>query len=99
MAATLGLRPLRDKIIVKRLEEETKTAGGLYIPDSAKEKPQKGKVVAVGTGRLTEDGKTIPFEVKKGDNVLFQKYSGTEVKFEGEDYLILDEGSLLAVLN
>lgn len=99
MAATLGVRPLRDKILIKRLEEETKTAGGLFIPDSAKEKPQKGKVVAVGTGRVTDDGKTIPFEVKKGDSVLFQKYSGTEIKLDGEEYLIMDESSILGVLN
>lgn len=99
MAATLGVRPLRDKILIKRLQEETKTAGGLFIPDTAKEKPQKGKVVAVGSGRITEDGKTIPFEVKTGDSVLFQKYSGTEIKLDGEEYLIMDEGSILGVFN
>ena len=99
MAQTLAVRPLRDKILIKRLNEEEKTAGGLFIPDTAKEKPQKGKVVAVGSGRVTDDGKTIPFEVKKGDNVLFQKYSGTEVKLDGEEYLIMDEGSILGVFN
>ncbi|RII28580.1 MAG: co-chaperone GroES [Geobacter sp.] len=94
----MNLRPLQDRIIVKRLEEETKTAGGILIPDTAKEKPQQGEVVAVGKGKLTEDGKTIPMDVKVGDKVLFGKYSGTEIKLNGQDYLIMREDDILGVL-
>ena len=95
----MNLRPLQDRIIVKRLEEETKTAGGILIPDTAKEKPQQGEVVAVGKGKLTEDGKTIPMDVKVGDKVLFGKYSGTEIKLDGQDYLIMREDDILGVLD
>ncbi len=91
------IRPLRDRIIIKRLNEEEKTKGGIIIPDSAKEKPQEGKVVAVGNGRY-EDGKLIPLDVKAGDKVLFAKYSGSEVKIEGEEHLILREEEILGVL-
>jgi chaperonin GroES len=81
------------------MSEEEKTAGGLYIPDTAKEKPQRGKVVAVGKGRVTEDGKTLPLEVREGDNVLFSKYSGTELKLEGEEYLMIREEDVLGIFN
>ena len=91
----MKIRPLQDRIIVKRLEEEEKTKGGIIIPDSAKEKPQEGKVIAVGKGKLTEDGKLIPLDVKVGDRILFGKYSGTEVKIEGEEHLIMREEDIL----
>ncbi len=94
----MKLRPLQDRIIVKRIEEETKTAGGIYIPDTAKEKPQMGQIVSVGNGKKTEDGKVIPIDVKAGDRVLFGKYSGTEVKVEGEEYLIMREDDILGVI-
>ena len=84
----MKLRPLQDRILVKRVEEETKTKGGIIIPDTAKEKPAEGKVMAVGNGKLADDGKRIPLEIKKGDRILFGKYSGTEVKIEGEEHLI-----------
>ncbi len=87
----MKIRPLQDRIIVKRLEEEEKTKGGIIIPDSAKEKPQEGKVIAVGKGKMTEEGKLIPLDVKVGDRILFGKYSGTEVKIEGEEHLIMRE--------
>jgi chaperonin GroES len=94
----MNLRPLQDRIIVKRLEEETMTAGGLYIPDTAKEKPQKGEIVAVGKGKVTEDGKVIPVDVKVGEKVLFGKYAGTEIKIDGVDYLIMREDDILGVI-
>ncbi|HET6421358.1 MAG TPA: co-chaperone GroES [Geobacteraceae bacterium] len=94
----MALRPLQDRIIVKRLEEENKTAGGILIPDTAKEKPQRGEVIAVGKGKVTEDGKTLPMDVKKGDKVLFGKYAGTEIKIDGEDYLIMREDDILGVI-
>lgn len=94
----MSIRPLHDRILVKRLEEEEKTAGGLYIPDSAKEKPIQGKVIAVGAGKRDKEGKPIPVELKAGDKVLFSKYSGTEVKIEGEEHLIMREDDILAVL-
>jgi chaperonin GroES len=94
----MKLRPLQDRIIVKRLEEETKTAGGIFIPDTAKEKPQKGEIVAVGKGKKTDDGKVIPLDVKAGDKVLFGKYAGTEIKIEGEEYLIMREDDILGVM-
>jgi chaperonin GroES len=94
----MNLRPMQDRIIVKRVDEETKTAGGIYIPDTAKEKPQQGEVVAVGKGKKTEDGKIIPMDVKVGDKVLFGKYSGTEIKLEGSDYLIMREDDILGVV-
>ena len=94
----MALRPLQDRIIVKRLEEENMTAGGILIPDTAKEKPQRGEVIAVGKGKVTEDGKTLPMDVKKGDKVLFGKYAGTEIKIDGEDYLIMREDDILGVI-
>ncbi|MBV5339716.1 MAG: co-chaperone GroES [Desulfuromonadaceae bacterium] len=94
----MNLRPLQDRIIVKRVEEETKTAGGLFIPETAKEKPQRGEIVAVGNGKKTEDGKVLPLDVKVGDTVLFGKYAGTEVKVDGNDYLMMREDDILAVV-
>ncbi|MDD2732362.1 MAG: co-chaperone GroES [Desulfuromonadaceae bacterium] len=94
----MNLRPLQDRIIVKRVEEETKTAGGLFIPETAKEKPQRGQIVAAGNGKKTEDGKVLPLDVKIGDIVLFGKYAGTEVKVDGEDYLMMREDDILAVV-
>jgi chaperonin GroES len=94
----MNLRPLQDRIIVKRVEEETKTAGGLFIPETAKEKPQRGKIVAVGNGKKTEDGKVLPLDVKVGDLVLFGKYAGTEIKVDGDEYLMMREDDLLAVV-
>ncbi|ABW66359.1 co-chaperone GroES [Desulfosudis oleivorans] len=94
----MKFRPLHDRILVKRVEEETKTKGGIIIPDTAKEKPIEGKVMAVGNGRLGEDGKLIPLEVKKGDRVLFGKYGGTEVKMDGQEYLIMREDDILGIL-
>lgn len=98
MAKGLGFRPLHDRIIVKRMEEETKTAGGLFIPDSAKEKPQRGEIVAAGKGRVTDDGKVLPLDVKVGDKVLFAKYAGTEIKLSGEEYLMMREDDIFAVI-
>mgnify|MGYP001821907172 FL=1 len=94
----MKLRPLQDRILVQRVEEENKTKGGIIIPDTAKEKPAEGKVVAVGNGKLDDAGKRVPLELKKGDRVLFGKYSGTEVKVEGEEYLIMREDDVLAVI-
>jgi chaperonin GroES len=94
----MNLRPLQDRIIVKRLEEETMTAGGIFIPETAKEKPQKGEVIAVGNGKKTEDGKVIPIDVKKGDKVLFGKYAGTEIKIDGQEYLIMREDDILGIM-
>jgi chaperonin GroES len=94
----MNLRPRHDRIIVKRLEEEGKTAGGIFIPETAKEKPMRGEVVAVGKGKVTEDGKVLPLDVKKGDNVLFGKYAGTEVKIDGDEYLIMREDDILGVV-
>jgi chaperonin GroES len=94
----MNLRPLQDRIIVKRVEEETKTAGGLFIPETAKEKPQRGKIVAVGNGKKTEDGKVLPLDVKVGDLVLFGKYAGTEVKVDNDDFLMMREDDILAVV-
>ena len=94
----MKLRPLHDRILVRRIEEEEKTKGGLIIPDTAKEKPMEGKVIAVGEGRVSEDGKLRPLEVHKGDRVLFSKYSGTEIQLEGDEHLIIREDDVLAVL-
>jgi len=94
----MKLRPLQDRILVQRVEEETKTKGGIIIPDTAKEKPAEGKVAAVGNGKLGEDGKRIALEIKKGDRILFGKYSGTEVKIEGQEYLIMREEDVLGVI-
>ncbi|HVK87420.1 MAG TPA: co-chaperone GroES [Kofleriaceae bacterium] len=95
----MKIRPLHDRILVKRLEEETKTSGGLFIPDSAKEKPIQAKVIAVGAGKTDKTGKVIPLDVKAGDKVLFSKYSGSEIKIDGEEHLILREDDVLAVLD
>lgn len=94
----MKVRPLGDRVLVRRLEEEEKTKGGIIIPDTAKEKPQQGKIVAVGNGRTTEDGKVIPLNVKVGEKVLFQKYAGSDIKIEGEDYLILREEEILGII-
>jgi chaperonin GroES len=94
----MKLRPLLDRILVQRVEEEGKTKGGIIIPDTAKEKPVEGKVFAAGNGKLSEEGKRIALEVKKGDRILFGKYSGTEVKIEGEEYLIMREDDVLGVI-
>jgi len=94
----MKLRPLQDRIIVQRGKEEEKSKGGIIIPDTAKEKPIKGKVIAAGNGKLSEAGKRIALEVKKGDQILFGKYSGTEVKVEGEEYLIMREEDVLGVI-
>ena len=95
----MKIRPLYDRILVKRLDEPQKTAGGLYIPDTAKEKPQEALVVAVGNGKLQDDGSLRKLEVKAGDKVLFSKYSGNDIKIDGEDHLILREDDILAVLD
>ncbi len=98
MSKKLNIRPLHDRLIVKRLNEEEKTKGGIIIPDTAKEKPQEAEVIAVGNGKILDDGKKIPLEVKVGDKVLFSKYSGSEIKVAGEEYLILREEDIQAVL-
>ena len=94
----MKIRPLYDRILVKRIAEEAKTAGGIIIPDSAKEKPIEGKVAAVGNGKAADDGTIRPLEVKKGDRILFGKYSGTEIKLEGEEHLILREDEVLGII-
>jgi chaperonin GroES len=95
---SMKVRPLHDRILVKRVEEEKKTAGGIIIPDTAKEKPQEGRVIAVGNGKVTENGKVIPLEVSAGDRILFGKYSGSEITLDGEEHLIIREEDVLAVL-
>ena len=94
----MKLRPLQDRILVKRVPEEEKTKGGIIIPDTAKEKPAEGKVIAVGSGKLDDDGKRIPLEIKKGNRILFGKYSGTEVKIDGEELLIMREDDVLGII-
>ena len=94
----MKLRPLHDRILVERVEEAEKTKGGIIIPDSAKEKPAEGKVIAVGKGRVGDDGKTIALDIKKGDRILFGKYGGTEVKIDGEEYLIMREDDVLGII-
>jgi chaperonin GroES len=94
----MKLRPLHDRILVKRVEEKETVKGGIIIPDTAKEKPQEGEVVAVGNGKKTDDGKVIPLDVKAGDRILFGKYSGNDIKIEGQEYLILREDEILGVL-
>jgi chaperonin GroES len=94
----MKIRPLQDRILVKRIEEEEQTEGGIIIPDTAKEKPIEGKVIAVGKGKVSEDGKMMPLDVKKGDRILFGKYAGTEVKIEGEEHLIMREEDVLGVI-
>ena len=95
----MKIRPLNDRILVKRLEEEETTKGGIIIPDTAKEKPAEGKVTAVGNGKIGDDGKRVALEVKKGDRILFGKYSGTEVKIGGEEYLIMREDDVLGIID
>ncbi|HEX7752986.1 MAG TPA: co-chaperone GroES [Novosphingobium sp.] len=94
----MGFRPLHDRVLVRRVEAEEKTAGGIIIPDSAKEKPAEGEIVSVGSGARSEDGKVTPLDVKAGDRVLFGKWSGTEVKVDGEDLLIMKESDILGVI-
>ncbi len=93
------LKPLADRVLVKPIDEEEVTKGGIILPDTAKEKPQRGKVIAVGPGRLDDEGKRVPIEVKTGDKVLYDKYAGTEVKLDDEEYLILRESNIVAKLN
>jgi chaperonin GroES len=94
----MNIRPLQDRVIVQRIEEAEKTKGGIIIPDTAKEKPQEGKVVAVGKGKVNDDGKLLPLSVKAGDKILFGKYSGAEVKLNGNDYLIMREDDILGIV-
>jgi chaperonin GroES len=94
----MKVRPLHDRVIVKRMEEEEKTKGGIIIPDTAKEKPVEGKVVAAGDGKLSDDGKKIPLEVKVGDRILFGKYAGTEIQIDGEEHLIMREDDIIAIV-
>ena len=94
----MKIRPLQDRVIVRQLEEEEKTEGGIIIPDTAKEKPMEGRVVAVGKGKVLEGGKVVPLDVKEGDRVLFSKYAGTEVKLEGEEHLIMREDDILGII-
>jgi chaperonin GroES len=94
----MKVRPLHDRILVKRLDQEAKSKGGIIIPDTAKEKPMEGRVVAVGTGKVADDGTVTPLDVKKGDRILFSKYSGSEIKLEGDEHLIIREEDVLAVL-
>ena len=96
--AKVKIRPLQDRVIVRRLEEEEETQGGIIIPDTAKEKPMEGKVVAVGKGKVLEGGKVVPLDVKTGDRVLFSKYAGTEVKLDGEEHLIMREEDILGIV-
>jgi chaperonin GroES len=95
---TMKIRPLQDRVIIRRIQEEEKTKGGIIIPDTAKEKPQEGKVVAVGKGKLSDDGRVLPLSVKAGDKILFGKYSGTEIKLNGDEYLIMREDDILGVV-
>ena len=97
--AELNVRPLHDRILVRRMSEEEVTSGGIIIPDSAKEKPQRGEVVATGRGRPTDDGKVLKLEVKSGDTVLFAKFAGTELKLDGEEYLMMREEDVLGIFN
>ena len=94
----MKIRPLADKVLVQRLEAETKTAGGIVLPDTAKEKPQKGKIINVGEGKLLDDGTVRKVQVKKGDIVLFTSYAGTEIKIEGKEYLIMDESDIMPII-
>ena len=94
----MKIRPLGDKVLVERMQAENKTAGGIVLPDTAKEKPQEGKVISVGEGKILEDGSTRKVQVRKGDKVLFTSYAGTEVKIDGKEYLIMDESSIMAII-
>ena len=95
----MKIRPLHDRVIVKRIEEEETTKGGIIIPDTAKEKPMEGKVIAVGNGKILDNGKLQPLEVKKGDKVLFGKYAGTDIKIDGEEHLIMREDDIIAIID
>lgn len=95
----MKIRPLNDRILISRIEEEKKTAGGIIIPDTAKEKPQEGTVIATGPGKIGEDGKRIPMEIKTGDRVLFSKYAGTEIKIDGVEHVFMKESDILGILN
>ena len=95
----VNIRPLHDRLLVRRMKEDEKTAGGIIIPDTAKEKPQRGEVVATGNGRVTDDGKTRPMEVKAGDKVLFSKYAGTDLKLGTEEFLMITESDVLGIFN
>lgn len=95
----MKIRPLNDRVLISRIEEEQKTAGGIIIPDTAKEKPQEGTVIAVGPGKIGEDGKRIPMEIKEGDRVLFSKYAGTEIKIDGVEHVFMKESDLLGILH
>jgi chaperonin GroES len=95
----MNIRPMNDRVLVTRVEEEQKTAGGIIIPDTAKEKPQEGKVVAVGPGKRDDSGQRQPLEVKKGDRILFSKYAGTEIKIDGQEHIFMREDDILAILN
>ena len=97
--AEVGVRPLHDRVLVRRMPEEMKTAGGIIIPETAKEKPQRGEIMAAGKGRVTEEGKVTPLDVKVGDKILFGKYSGTELKLNGEEYLMMKEEDILGIMN
>ncbi|MFO7459168.1 MAG: co-chaperone GroES [Desulfatiglandales bacterium] len=94
----MKVRPLHDRVIVERMKEEEKTKGGIIIPDTAKEKPVEGKIIAVGAGKVLEDGKRVPLQVKAGDRILFGKYAGTEIKIEGKDHLIMREDDIIAIV-
>jgi chaperonin GroES len=94
----MSVKPIRDRILIKPVEEETKTSGGIFIPDTAKEKPNTGKVISIGEGRITDDGKVIPLIVKEGDTVMYGKYSGTEVKLNGQEHVILKEDDVMAIV-
>ncbi len=94
----MNIKPLGDKIIVKRLEAEEKTASGIFLPEGAKEKPQQAKVVRVGTGKTTDDGKTVPFQVKEGDTIILGKWGGTEIKVDNQDYIVMSEDEVLAIV-
>ena len=94
----MKIRPLADKVLVQRMEAETKTAGGIVLPDTAKEKPQRGKIVSTGKGKVLDDGTVKKMQVKKGDTVIFQSYAGTEIKIDGKEYLIMDESGIIAVI-
>ena len=94
----MTIRPLQDRVLVKPLDSEEKTAGGIIIPDTAKEKPQEGKIMAAGPGKKLDDGTVVPLEVKKGDRVLFGKWSGTEVQIEGEDMMVMNESDIMGIL-
>ncbi|HHP7236551.1 MAG TPA: co-chaperone GroES [Desulfobacterales bacterium] len=95
----MKIRPLNDRILISRIEEEKKTAGGIIIPDTAKEKPQEGTVIATGPGKMGEDGKRIPMDIKTGDRVLFSKYAGTEIKIDGVEHVFMKESDILGILN